>query len=477
MSVNVRIRNGMRPDPDTGLGGATEGDIRGSMSDLVADLTTGGVVDLSGGHLLVHQADTPDMTVVVDPGVGYVLNSAYDEFDSDTIKYWEVVVDAEEALVIASNSSGSTRIDLVCLYLDISIEPDEFASNVAELVIVQGTPGAGAPAVPDDHLKLAQIEVINGATTIPTAKITDSRTQVILKTSIMPSTVVNLAEGAVTNGKIVVSVASSDVTVALKTMSGNDPSASEPVYVRLGNATHAITEALNTTCNDGTNWFNAGGAELATKELDYFVYLALNAGTVYIGFARIPFGTVPADFSVTTTNEKYICIGLGISNYAATDPFTVIGRFAATLSAGAGYTWTVPTFTPANLIQKPIYETRWFTPAVPTFAGLDNGSGGQPTVTNNRVRIIGNKVERHIMGSGTKDSTDAGWNFTNTIFAPANTTDNSEIGAGGAYNSTTSSSVVMLVRWISPKFYLANNANITDNQVISSWGLSFFYEI
>ena len=33
-------------------------------------------------------------------------------------------------------------------------------------------------------------------------------------------------------------------------------------------------------------------------------------------------------------------------------------EFGATLSAGAGYTWSVPTFTVNNLIQRPIYETK-----------------------------------------------------------------------------------------------------------------------
>jgi hypothetical protein len=77
-----------------------------------------------------------------------------------------------------------------------------------------------------------------------------------------------------------------------------------------------------------------------------------------IGFSRIPHACSYDDFSATTTNEKYCAIST-ITNASATDYYENIGRFGATLSAGAGYTWTVPTFTAKNLIQRPIYETRF----------------------------------------------------------------------------------------------------------------------
>jgi hypothetical protein len=171
----------------------------------------------------------------------------------------------------------------------------------------------------------------------------------------------NAPEGFLLNGKIVPSVADDDLTVAIKGLDGNDPSATNPVYCRIGDTVHAITSALSVTKADGTNWFNAGSAELATKEIDYFVYLGYNATDgVVIGFARIPYATQYDQFSATTTNEKYCAISI-ISNAAAGDDYTVVGRFAATLSAGAGYTWSVPTFTSINLIQRPIFETRWLT--------------------------------------------------------------------------------------------------------------------
>jgi len=155
-------------------------------------------------------------------------------------------------------------------------------------------------------------------------------------------------------------VTSNDLTVALKTLAGNDPSADDPVYIRIGTASiMKVTSALSVTKNAGTNWCNAGSTGLATKEIDYFTYLGYNATDgVVIGFSRIPHGRIYSDFSTTTTDEKYCAIST-ISNAVGSNPYVVIGRFAATLSAGAGYTWTVPSFTALNLINRPIYETRW----------------------------------------------------------------------------------------------------------------------
>jgi len=194
-------------------------------------------------------------------------------------------------------------------------------------------------------------------------------------------------QGYLINGKISVTDAAG-ITVAIKTLAGADPSETDPVFVRIGDSVHMLTAALSVAKADGTNWFNAGSTELATKEIDYFVYLGYNATDgVVLGFSRI-IGNQYSDFSATTTNEKYCAIST-ITNAASTDYYEVVGRFAATLSAGAGYTWTVPTFTAINLIQRPIYETRWLS-WVPVCA-YSGGGGSNLTPTNNRAtyRIAG----------------------------------------------------------------------------------------
>lgn len=210
----------------------------------------------------------------------------------------------------------------------------------------------------------------------------------------------NAPEGFLINGKIVPSVASNNLTVAIKGMDGNDPSASNPVYCRINNTVRAITSATNVsvTKNAGTNYLNLGSAELATKETDLFVYLGWNtavAGEMLI-VSRIPYATTIADFTLNDTGEK----GLFQSNAASsalTDPVVNIGRFAATLSAGAGYTWTVPTFTATNLIQRPIYETRSL-----TYVPVMTGWSGTPTYEAQSYRIQMNTLELYVAINGTK---------------------------------------------------------------------------
>ncbi len=206
-------------------------------------------------------------------------------------------------------------------------------------------------------------------------------------------------QGFLLNGKISPTVASNNLTVAIKTMAGTDPSAADPVYVRIGDTVRSITAALSVTKNAATNWFNSGGAELATKEIDYFVYLGYNATDgVVVGFSRIPNVQQYDGFSVTTTDEKYCAIST-ITTAAAGDDYELIGRFAATLSAGAGYTWTVPTYTTVNLIQRSIYETRWLD-FVPTIVGYS----GTPTATA-KYQVSHRIIKAYILITGTSNGT------------------------------------------------------------------------
>ncbi len=197
MSVNVRIINGLRPDPVSGNGGALDSYVRGNYGDIID--AGGGVVDLAGGHCLV-EADAPaSMEVSIANGIVYIPNVLFAEEDVDTIKFWEAVVDTQANLVIGANSSGSTRIDLICAKMDVVTEPDEFASNVGSILIVVGTPGAGVPATPNNHYKLAEITVLDATPDITTGDINDTRAQLAINTdfiSVSGDTITLTAEPA-----------------------------------------------------------------------------------------------------------------------------------------------------------------------------------------------------------------------------------------------------------------------------------------
>lgn len=179
--------------------------------------------------------------------------------------------------------------------------------------------------------------------------------------------------GHMVNGKISVTVASNNITVALKTLADTDPSSSDKVTVRINSVNYDITAALSVTVNAGTNTFNSGAAEFAAKLVGYFAYLSYRTASsaVVIGFSRIPYATLYSDFSGTATAETYAAFSTAP---ASTDSVTNIGYFEATLSAGAGYTWTVPTFTSANLRQRPTFETRLLT-WLPAWTNLTVGNG------------------------------------------------------------------------------------------------------
>lgn len=185
-------------------------------------------------------------------------------------------------------------------------------------------------------------------------------------------------DGFIVNGKTSVTVASNNITVAIKTKSGGNPSATDPVSVWINGSYRRITAALSVTKNAGTNWFGSGGAAFATLEQDYFVYLIWNTtpatDIMDIGFARIPYGRVYSEFSTTSTAETYMAFG-NASTPTSTDVCINIGRFAATLSATASFNWSVPSYTNANLIQHPILNTRMLA-YVPAWAS----GGTQPAV-------------------------------------------------------------------------------------------------
>lgn len=203
---------------------------------------------------------------------------------------------------------------------------------------------------------------------------------------------------------IVTSVASWNLTVALKNYEGNDPTPSKPVKIQIWDVVRSITSALSVVANSWTSYLNLGNAELATKETDLFPYLQWNTTTsaVNILASRIPYAGSMADLTNSNTGEKG---AIGIINYNSTNSVVNIWRFAATLSAGAGYTWSVPTFTSSNLIQRPIYETRklQYSSTLTWFSVV--------TINTGYYKLIGNEV--HILSNEYNWTSNAtGFTFT-----------------------------------------------------------------
>lgn len=205
----------------------------------------------------------------------------------------------------------------------------------------------------------------------------------------LPDLINLLPDGMAVNYSIAVTVASNNLTVALKTKSGGNPSATDPVPLRLGNVVYRATAATSITLNAGTEYYSNATYGFSAKERDFFVYLLYNSNTSTVNITISPYPNLSlySDGSATATNTKYIPTS-GTAP-ASTDKLIVIGRIAATLSAGAGYTWTsssasAPTL--KNTVQYPIYNSRvleW----TPTASAAPSLTWTSPSIGHARYQI------------------------------------------------------------------------------------------
>lgn len=116
----------------------------------------------------VIQSGTPGMSVQVTLGKAFL-------YIGSKSSYFGSYLDTTTTLSITSNSSGSTRIDIICIKFDTSVTSDALGDNIVTLQVVVGTPGAGVPATPANYTKFAEVSVANNAVSIVNANITDKR--------------------------------------------------------------------------------------------------------------------------------------------------------------------------------------------------------------------------------------------------------------------------------------------------------------
>ncbi len=194
MARKVRLINGKGDWEATPPTGASDADLYQLANDFVEQ---GGVINKTGGDGEVTELDTPGMSVKVKKGTIYVENSSWVP-NSFEPRFYQVVADADEEIAISTNSSGSTRVDLVCQSVDKITEPNDDGSNVTPLVIVEGDPGEGTPDLPNDHELLAVLTLPDGTTAAVTDDMidTDVRRQVFLNPGAINAGFVIAADGA-----------------------------------------------------------------------------------------------------------------------------------------------------------------------------------------------------------------------------------------------------------------------------------------
>lgn len=218
-------------------------------------------------------------------------------------------------------------------------------------------------------------------------------------------------------------VASNNLTVAIKDSDGNDATAAKPLNFNINGTIRKLSGSLSVAVNAGVNTFNLGATEFAALVQELFVYVGWRASdsSVFVALSRMPHIREYADFSATATSERYAAYSG--SAPAATDQVVVIGRVNVTNSGTASFNWSVPA---ANIIiNRPIFETSWL-----NWTPTPTGFSANPTSTVNRYRLDMDNILAEIRqgGAGTSNAT----TFTLSLPFTAKTLTNMTWGALGS---------------------------------------------
>lgn len=223
---------------------------------------------IATGDLLVEAQATPDMTVKVAVGRAVLKTS-------DGRNGYPVYNDASANVTIAANSSGGTKIDAVVLYWDGAASSDANATNVAKLTTVRGT-GAATPTdaeiqtavgAGNPFLRLANVTVANGATSINSGNIADTRTYADPNIRRAVVDTAQLKANAVTaTGEVL----SSTANVAITSTSYVD----------------AVTFAYTSSGGDLDVTINVGMCQISVDANFFFMGIRLDTGTDQDGVER-----------------------------------------------------------------------------------------------------------------------------------------------------------------------------------------------
>jgi hypothetical protein len=195
-----------------------------SVLQLPTDLVRKSGVFLPSSDFLVEEQAVPSLNVDVAIGRAYIKSAIGNCYPVNS--------DAVSAKAIGPNSSGNGRIDAVVLYIDLAATPNSTGegNDVAKLLVVAGTP-APSPVAPSDaviqtavgannpFIRLANVTVANGASSIVNANIANVAARVFIKTPtpIYTVTYASTINIDYTNGSQQLVVLAGDPTIAAPT--------------------------------------------------------------------------------------------------------------------------------------------------------------------------------------------------------------------------------------------------------------------
>lgn len=241
------------------------------------------------GSLAVTANATPNMAVAVAQGEAVVVADGQSAAGDGRGAY--LFTSAGETQVSIAPPSASARVDLVVAEVIDETYTGTAGSSAARLRAVNGIPGAGAPALPDTAIPLAEVTVQPSDTTVTAARVVDRRVR-----------------------------AKRQLESRLEVLEAPPASA---VNIAVNSPFYNLTSPLRVLSRpDGSSFLSGviGTGQPLAANTDYLIG-TLPAGhrPAYIQIANAPFGTGGPDLQITLHPDGRI-----------------IGRCAAAVGASAG---------------------------------------------------------------------------------------------------------------------------------------------
>src|SRR6185369_427541 len=157
------------------------GALIGQNSSGTSMIAASGVHPDMGNKLSVTQNGSPNMSVIVKSGIALVGGT-----ENASQGSYFVMNDADLNLSIGANGSGQPRIDSV--FFKVQDTQYSGVTDACSLVVVAGTPAGSPspPSAPANAIRLANVAVANGASSITNANITDVRPWLTVPSYTMP---------------------------------------------------------------------------------------------------------------------------------------------------------------------------------------------------------------------------------------------------------------------------------------------------
>lgn len=285
--------------------------------------------------LQVTERTSPDMNVEISTGKALIEVTV-------SGRTFKVVVEntATETVAIASNVSGSNRVDAIIVRVDVDTEPNALKTNIATIERVAGT---GASALSDGAIttavgsdgwyRLADVTVPNGTSDIENGDITDTRSKVTTTSAITvedsnnpaltaDDTTVGDTEQEQTTSSSTVAVGETDAASNnVKLAQSFQPAKSKIRGVRLfkktdtGTFTGTVTVSLQADAAGAPS-----GSALATVTLTNANWLDIDDDT---------------EFEVTFTSE-YASLSVGTTYWIVVETSTTDSANHPNIGAGGG---------------------------------------------------------------------------------------------------------------------------------------------